>query len=255
MLNPEGELINRDAKSALSTGGVERFPWAPPSLEEALGPVLLNPYGDRVPVDSVVGAGKHVALFFGAQWCPPCRAFAPRLGYAYQRLRSEGAAFEVIYVSSDHDVGRFEEARQQAPWLALPFEDRERRDLLAGMYGVTGVPTLVVLDPRGGVVSRNARGALERGGEFPWAPRLVPEVDEREEWGANPVETPTLVVLEERNGDQWEKVEAALGLLAKEAAARSAGGSPGMLFMVAKDRQGLAQVLAQMRCPRSDAMP
>lgn len=36
---------------------------------QALGPVLLNSYNDRVPVDSVIRSGKYIALYFSASWC------------------------------------------------------------------------------------------------------------------------------------------------------------------------------------------
>ena len=74
-------------------------------------------------VDAVVGAvvdalqvpaaealaGKIVALYFSASWCPPCKLFTPVLKAAYEAANKAGKRFEVVWVSSDYDA-----ASQQA---------------------------------------------------------------------------------------------------------------------------------------------
>ena len=41
---------------------------------------------------------------------------------------------------------------------ALPFSERSRKEELSTKYGVQGIPTLVLLDGKGGLVSDNIRG-------------------------------------------------------------------------------------------------
>eukprot|EP01052_Picozoa_sp_SAG31_P057642 SAG31_NODE_17175_length_677_cov_1.239243_1_plen_95_part_00 len=44
---------------------------------------------------------KVVLLYFGAGWCPPCRAFSPTLSsFALQHPRA--SEFAVLFVSADH---------------------------------------------------------------------------------------------------------------------------------------------------------
>ena len=39
------------------------------------------------------------------------------------------------------------------PWLALPFESADTKGLLSDMLGIRGIPTLVLLDEEGGLIS------------------------------------------------------------------------------------------------------
>lgn len=121
---------------------------------------------------------------------------------------------EVILISSDHNQDEFERSRRSlGPGVfALPFASSSsaddsnsghagpssnsnsnsnssnaqaaRRAMLSNMFDTLGVPTLVLLDPDHRVVNRNARALVERRRNFPWVPKLVPEVDEKDEWGA-----------------------------------------------------------------------
>ena len=46
-----------------------------------------------------------LAFFFSANWCPPCKSFAPILREFYNEVNSDEKRFEVIFVSFDeaHD--------------------------------------------------------------------------------------------------------------------------------------------------------
>ena len=46
------------------------------------------------------------------------------------------------------------------PWLAIPWEQEERRRELASMLGVQGIPTLVLLDADGSVITPDGRGEV-----------------------------------------------------------------------------------------------
>lgn len=63
------------------------------------------------------------------------------------------------------------------PWLAVPFEDRARKGELAGKFGVNGIPTLVVLDRDGNVMTTNGRTKVMEDPScqnFPWNPNYQP---------------------------------------------------------------------------------
>ncbi len=72
-----------------------------------------------------------MGLYFSAHWCPPCRAFTPKLGEAYTNLVNEGKKFEVIFISSDQDEEGFQEYFSEMPFKALAFKDRATKDALA----------------------------------------------------------------------------------------------------------------------------
>ncbi|MDF2494923.1 MAG: alkyl hydroperoxide reductase/Thiol specific antioxidant/Mal allergen [Sphingomonas sp.] len=101
----------------------------------------------RVARSAVADDVRQVALYYGASWCGPCRAFVPELIAAYPRLRAMGT--EVIFVSDDRScAAALDYARaSRMPWLLLPCDAHRRRALRA--LGGTALPGLVVVDRDG----------------------------------------------------------------------------------------------------------
>ena len=78
------------------------------------------------------------------------------------------------------------------PFLALPYEKRSEKDALSRHFEVSGIPTLVILDPSGNVINTEARGAVGNdpdGEKFPWPPPLVWPLDECSAINTDPVVT------------------------------------------------------------------
>lgn len=111
-------------------------------------------FGAQVPVSQLVG--KHVLIYFSAHWCPPCRAFTPKLIETYHEIKAKESAFEIIFVSSDRDQSSFDEYYADMPWLALPFGD-ERKAELSRKFKVRGIPCLVAIGPEGRTITTEAR--------------------------------------------------------------------------------------------------
>lgn len=123
-----------------------------------------------VPTQAAL-AGKHVAVYFSAHWCPPCRAFTPQLAKTYAKLQKDGVPFEVVFVSMDRSADQFDEYFSTMPWLAVPYVDDQLRSVLTRKFKVMGIPQLVILAPDSTVLCANARGAVSAdpdGGNFPW---------------------------------------------------------------------------------------
>ena len=105
-------------------------------------------------------ARSHKRDQISAHWCPPCRGFTPVLAKAYSARPNQNV--EVVFASSDQDAASFESYYGSMPWLALPYDERGVKDKLSELYGVRGIPTLVVLDKNGSVVTKNGRSEYEK---------------------------------------------------------------------------------------------
>ena len=124
-------------------------------------------------------AGKVVGVYFSAHWCPPCRGFTPQLAATYKKLTQEQKKnFEIVFVSLDSSQAGFDEYYNLMPWLGLPWEDRNRKNGLSSKFQVGGIPTLVIIDENGGIITEDGRSKVsaDREGEnFTWGPRHVPQ--------------------------------------------------------------------------------
>lgn len=147
------------------------------AFEPLLGSTLVGKSGDVATSDAL--KGKVTAFYFSAHWCGPCRGFTPQLAEAYVMLTSGGKPFEIVFVSSDRDQASFDEYYGEMPWLALPFSERERKNDLSKKYGVRGIPSLVILDAEGKVITKDGRAAISgdpSGADFPWVPPTLSEL-------------------------------------------------------------------------------
>ena len=163
--------------TSASADSVEAKPTGDGSVSKAvldlLGPTIVTSSG-TVPTEEVL-AGKNVALYFSAHWCPPCRGFTPKLAAAY-KSHLKAKDLEIIFISSDRDESAFRSYFAEQPWLALPFADRTRKVALGEKFKVTGIPSLILLDANGKLVSADGRGMVmsdPTGKWLPAAPRVA----------------------------------------------------------------------------------
>lgn len=218
------------------------FPWKPPTLWEALGEEVMDGEGETVEVSSLRGEGRVLGIYFSAHWCPPCRGFTPQLVQTYKTLKAAGKQFEIIFASSDRSMADFQSYFAEQPWLAIPQGDK-RKETLSSLYGVEGIPTLVLVDAATGeTINANGRaavGADPEGAEFPWPPKPVNDLASPE--GINEEATFCLMV----DGCTAEVQAEALSVLTPIAAASKAKGDE-TLFFVAKNAEGAIPQVRQL---------
>jgi thiol-disulfide isomerase/thioredoxin len=110
--------------------------------------------------------GKIVILDFWATWCHPCEVQMPVLDALWrdqegrdQKGRADGGDLMIVGLSVDTDpvtkVAEWIEERGFAYPIAIADQD------LAMRFGVIGFPTLLIIDPLGGIHTRHT-GVLSR---------------------------------------------------------------------------------------------
>ncbi|KAK4842012.1 hypothetical protein QYF36_014231 [Acer negundo] len=200
IIGPDGKTLNSNVAETIEEHGIEAFPFTPEKFvelaaiekarEEAqtLESVLVSrdldfviaKDGSKIPVSDLVG--KNILLYFSAHWCPPCRAFLPKLIEAYHKIKAKDEAFEVVFISSDRDQSSFTDFFSGMPWLALPFGDA-RKASLSRKFKVRGIPMLVAIGPTGRTVSLEARDMITSHGAdaYPFTEETLKELEKKYE--------------------------------------------------------------------------
>lgn len=148
MNSKAGELLTEKANEVKKTASGAQY--ADFSFNDDKGnPVKLSEY---------LGKGKYVLLEFWASWCGPCRADIPHLKEVYDLYHPSG--FEVISVSMDDDKAKWLKAinDEKMTWLQVSDLKAFKGDL-SKLYNINGIPTCLLIDPDGKIVTRNMRGS------------------------------------------------------------------------------------------------
>lgn len=144
--------------------------------------------------------GKTVALYFSASWCGPCRQFSPQLIEVYNELLSKND-FEVVFVSADRDEESFNGYFSKMPWLAIPLSDSETKNRLDELFEVNGIPSLVILNGNGEVLSDDGVSIITQYGAegHPYTPERIKELKDEEERAKKEQTVSTVLVSKSRN--------------------------------------------------------
>jgi thiol-disulfide isomerase/thioredoxin len=140
----------RDGREARASAVLGRYP--PPEevmrmdLVGAFAPAWSNvqPISGAFPPSPSDLRGRVVLLDFWATWCAPCRIVAPRLSALQERYGAQGLT--VLGVSAE-EADEIQAFVRRLPMRYAVGVDKAAET--ARRYGVTSLPTLVVVDRRG----------------------------------------------------------------------------------------------------------
>jgi len=243
-----GDLINDKGREAISNDPEgENFPWRPPTFTDIIGSTFLRG-SETVGKEAI--EGKYLGIYFSAHWCPPCRAFTPKLGETYQKLKAKRNDFEFIFSSGDQDQAAFDEYYKEQPdWLAIPFDDKKRKNALDSHFGVEGIPHFVIVDPEGKIINNSGRHAVTsdpEGDKFPWFPPAVAPIDDAVSFIND--ETTMIVMVGSCDDTLKEDASRAITAVAEKsiAEAKSNNKDPDMRFSIALTSDGIAERIIQL---------
>lgn len=242
LLDSDGSVLNKNGREVVSNDPTgEDFPWRQKTLGELLSSAkLLSASGESSGADLM---GKVFALYFSAHWCPPCRGFTPQLAEWYKNgLKDKG--LEIVFVSSDKTEDQFKEYFAEMPWLALDYSDRKLKGQLSNLFGVQGIPSVVIIDADGSVISKDGRSAIAgdpTGESFPWYPKPVFNL----KGGPGSIqEVPTIIAFcEGGSSEDSKRIEDAMTPLASKflADAKAAGDDePEIGFAIVSEAGGIS---------------
>jgi len=65
------------------------------------------------------------------------------------------------------------------PFLAVPFSDRETKQKLSEKFGVSGIPTLILLNGKGEIITKEGRGIVSSHGAtgFPYSTERISQLE------------------------------------------------------------------------------
>lgn len=126
-------------------------------LPELLSGGIIDSTGKPIPSTDILKA-DYLLLYFSAHWCPPCRAFTPKLVNFYN-TNGGGARFIALFISADQDEKKMIDYMREAkmPWPAIKYRS-ESAKALADRYSGDGIPRLVLINMKGAVLADSYEG-------------------------------------------------------------------------------------------------
>jgi thiol-disulfide isomerase/thioredoxin len=114
------------------------------------------PDGTKHRLSEYAGYGQYVLIDFWASWCGPCIASFPFMKQIYAAYKDHGLHIVGVSCDKDHNAWLRALDKHQLPWTALL--SPASKDNALGLYGVTGIPAVILIAPDGKIVSTDLEG-------------------------------------------------------------------------------------------------
>ena len=116
---------------------------------------IMQPDGKAVSLSDFAGKGKYILLDFWASWCGPCKREIPAIKAAYDKFH--GPDFDIVSVavweqsvSASIDTAKV----YGIQWNHI----LDAKEVPTKLYGVDGIPHLILIGPDGTILKRGLRG-------------------------------------------------------------------------------------------------
>ena len=115
-----------------------------------------NPETSTVKFSDYVGKGKYMLVDFWASWCGPCKAEIPNIKAVYEKYAGED--FDVLSVAV---WDKPKDTAKAAAELGITWNQIiNAQQVPTDLYGIDGIPHIMLVGPDGIILNRDLRGAL-----------------------------------------------------------------------------------------------
>lgn len=113
--------------------------------------------GKTRKLSDYVGKGQYVLVDFWASWCGPCRAEIPNLINVYNNYKDKN--LNVLGVTVSDKVADSKQAIEELE-INYPQILGEKNISAADLYGINGIPHIILFGPDGTILARDLRGEM-----------------------------------------------------------------------------------------------
>lgn len=147
-----GQPLREDKKVKLFMGRMRQLAETQPGamFKDFAG---LNDAQQSVRLSDYVGKGHYTLVDFWASWCGPCRREMPNLKKVLEEFGPKG--LQIVGTAVWDEMADHLKAVED---LKLPWPQIFNKEEATQLYGINGIPQIILFAPDGKIVARDLRG-------------------------------------------------------------------------------------------------